>query len=52
MEWVQDKHAAGATPSEDDVLDWFCAHAASSRLNSYSDDDLREIAQGNGSSRP
>ena len=45
VEWVQEKHAAGAMPSEDDVLDWLCARAGSSSLDSCNDDKLREIAK-------
>lgn len=45
VEWTQEKHAAGAMPSEEDVLDWLCARTDSSILDSCSSDKLREIAK-------
>lgn len=44
VEWVENQDAAGAIPTENEVLAYVRAHADSFSLNSCSSDDLRKIA--------
>jgi hypothetical protein len=44
VKWVEDRDAAGAMPTEQDVLAYVRANAGTFRLPSYGDDELQEIA--------